>query len=166
MTFKNQLIIAAAISSLAGLSARAAPPVFIDVPVCHWASTAINAVAGEVAAPAKSVSTAQNAVRQMFEGLQCGNADWVSRFVEGAPAGLAATATSKVLRSYSITFGKSSLNAGTASIAFTVNLSYATNNGVVAIKRSGTAQLNSSDETGWKIVYASLSSLNLPFLPN
>ena len=165
MTFKNQLIIAAAISSLAGLSARAAPPVFIDVPVCHWASTAINAVAGEVAAPAKNVSTAQNAVRQMFEGLQCGNADWVSRFVEGAPAGLAATATSKVLRSYSITFGKSSLNAGTASIAFTVNLSYATNNGVVAIKRSGTARLNSSDETGWKVVYASLSSLKLPFLP-
>ena len=87
MTLKNQFIIATAISSLTLLSARAAPTAFIDVPVCHWASTAINAVASEVAAPAKNVSTAQNAVRQMLEGLQCGSADWVSRFVEGAPAG-------------------------------------------------------------------------------
>ena len=165
MKFKNQLIIAAAISSLAFLGARAAPTAFIDVPVCHWASTAINAVAGEVAAPAKNVSTAQNAVRQMFEGLQCGSADWVSRFVEGAPAGLAATATSKVLRSYSITFGKANLNGGAASVAFTANLTYNSPSGVVTIKRSGTAKLNVSDETGWKVIYASLSSLNVPFLP-
>lgn len=165
MTLKNQFIIATAISSLTLLSARAAPTAFIDVPVCHWASTAINAVAGEVAAPAKNVSTAQNAVRQMLEGLQCGSADWVSRFVEGAPAGLAATATSKVLRSYSIAFGQSSLSAGTASVAFTANLTYNAASGVVTIKRSGTVRLTSSDETGWKVVYASLSSLNLPFLP-
>ena len=165
MKFKNQLIIAAAISSLAFLGARAAPTAFIDVPVCHWASTAINAVAGEVAAPAKTLSTAQNAVRQMFEGLQCGSADWVSRFVEGAPAGLAATATSKVLRSYSITFGKANLNGGAASVAFTANLTYNSPSGVVTIKRSGTAKLNVSDETGWKVIYASLSSLNVPFLP-
>lgn len=165
MTYKNQFIIAALISSLACLSARAAPTAFIDVPVCHWASTAINAVAGEVAAPAKSVSTAQNAVRQMFAGLQCGSADWVSRFVEGAPAGLAATATSKVLRSYSITFGKSVVNGANASVALTANLSYTTASGVVTIKRTGTAKLSVSDETGWKVVYASLSSLNLPFLP-
>lgn len=165
MTFKNQFIIAAAISSLAGLSARAAPPVFVDVPVCHWAATAINAVAGEVAAPAKNVSTAKNAVRQMFEGLQCGSADWVSRFVEGAPAGLAAIATSKVLRSYNLEFGKSVVNGANATVAFSANLSYTTSSGVTTIKRSGTARLNSSDETGWKVVYASLSSLNLPFLP-
>ena len=165
MTLKNQFIIAAAISSCAFLNARAAPPVFIDVPVCHWASTAINAVAGEVAAPAKNVSTAQNAIRQMFEGLQCGNADWVSRFIEGAPAGLSTTATSKVLRSYSLEFGKSVVNGAKASVAFNANLTYTTSSGVVTIKRSGTARLNSSDETGWKVVYASLSSLNVPFLP-
>ena len=165
MTFKNQFIIVAAISNLAFLSARAAPTAFIDVPVCHWASTAINAVAGEVAAPAKNVSTAQNAVRQMFEGLQCGSADWVSRFVEGAPAGLSAAATSKVLRSYSLEFGKSVVNGANASVAFTANLSYTTASGVVTIKRSGTARLNVSDETGWKVIYASLSSFNLPFLP-
>jgi hypothetical protein len=165
MNHKYPLIAAVVVSSLALLSARAAPPVFIDVPVCHWASTAISAVSVESAAPAKTVSTAQNAVRQMFEGLQCGNADWVSRFVEGAPAGLAATAASKVLRSYSITFGQSSLSAGTATVAFTANLTYTSASGVVTIKRSGTAQLNASDETGWKVVYASLSSLNVPFLP-
>ena len=165
MNFKNQFLIAAVLSGLTFLSARAAPPVFVDVPVCHWASASISAVSVEGAVPAQNINTAQNAVRQLFEGLQCGNADWVSRFVEGAPAGLSATATSKVLRSYSITFGKSSLNAGRASIALTVNLSYTTNNGVVTIKRSGTTRLNASDETGWKVVYASLSSLNLPFLP-
>lgn len=165
MTRRNQFIIAAAISSFAFLSARAAPPVFVDVPVCHWASAAIYAVAGEVAAPAKTSSTAQNAVRQVFEGLQCGNADWVSRFVEGAPAGLAATATSKVLRSYNLEFGKANVNGGAASVAFTANLTYNSSSGVVTIKRSGTARLTASDETGWKVMYASLSSLNVPFLP-
>ncbi len=165
MTVKTPLIIAAAISSFAFLNARAAPPVFVDVPVCHWASAAIYAVAGEVAAPAKDVSTAQNAVRQVFEGLQCGNADWVSRFVEGAPVGLASAASRKVLRSYSLAFGKANVNGGAASVAFTANLTYDAASGVVTIKRSGTARLNVSDETGWKVVYASLSSLNVPFLP-
>lgn len=165
MTLKNPFIIAAAISSFALLGARAAPPVFVDVPVCHWASEAISAVSVESAAPAKTISTAQNAVRQLFEGLQCGNADWVSRFVEGAPTGLSATASSKVLRSYSLEFGKASVNGGAASVTFTANLTYNSASGLVTIKRSGTARLSASDETGWKVVYASLSSLNVPFLP-
>jgi hypothetical protein len=158
---------AVAITALGlGLVARAAPAPFVDVPVCHWASTAVNAVtAQDVQAPAKNAALAQNAVRQVFEGFQCGSADWVSRFVTGAPAGLSAAATSQPVRSFNIVFTNTTVTGNTARVAFRMTARIVNGNALSTVQRTGTAQLTASDETGWKVVYSSLLGLNLPFLP-
>lgn len=160
-------VFAVAVAALSlSLAAHAAPAPFVDVPVCHWASTAVNAVtAQDVQAPAKNAALAQNAVRQVFEGLQCGSADWVSRFVTGAPAGLGAAATSQPVRAFNIVFTNTTLSGNTARVAFRMTATIRNGTATSTVQRTGTAQLTVSDETGWKVVYSSLLGLNLPFLP-
>jgi hypothetical protein len=163
---KRTLLIAATLTAVTLLSARAEPTPFVDVPDCHWASASINiSVDRSIAAPAKSALTAQNALRQVFEGMQCGSADWVSRFVDAAPSGLAGIASQRAVRSFTLTFTKAVLNGAKASVGFNMTLTYALDSKVVTVKRSGTASLVANDETGWKVAYASLAGLNLPIFP-
>ncbi len=163
----NKIVFASiALLTAATLTARAEPTPFVDVPVCHWASTAINqAVDSNVPAPAKSAATAQNAVRQVFEGMQCGSSDWVSRFVEGAPGSLSGFAAQKLVRGFDVTFGKTVVNASKASVSFTATITYTASGKNVTVKRSGTAALTANEETAWRVAYSSLSKLDLPFFP-
>ena len=90
---KIPLVIVGAAISLVGLAQ--AQTAYVDVPPCHWAVEAINTVsAGDKVTPAQSASNAQNAVRQVFEGMQCGNPAWTSKFIADAPSGLAALVSS------------------------------------------------------------------------
>ena len=163
---KIPLLIATTLTTATMLAARAEPTPFVDVPDCHWASNSINiSVDRNVAAPAKSALTAQNALRQVFEGMKCGSADWVSRFVEAAPSGLAGIASQRAVQGFNLTFTKAVLNGTKASLGFNMTLTYALNGKVVTVKRSGAANLVANDETGWKVAYTSLSSLNLPIFP-
>jgi hypothetical protein len=162
----KKLFLTTALLTGAFFVARAEPTPFVDVPACHWASEAINGVvARDVPAPAKNVANAQNAVRQVFAGMQCGDADWVSRFVEGAPDTVSTFATQKIVRGYDLSFTRSSVNGARASVSFNAVVTYAIGTRTLTVRRAGTATLTANDETGWKVTYASLSSLNLPFFP-
>jgi hypothetical protein len=146
--------------------ARAEPTPFVDVPSCHWAADAINGVvARDVPAPAKNAATAQNAVRQVFAGMLCGDADWVSRFLDGAPGNVSTFATQKIVRGYDLNFTRATVNGARATVSFNAVVSYAIGTRVATVRRSGTVTLTANDETGWKVTYASLSSLDLPFFP-
>jgi hypothetical protein len=163
---KRPALIAVALTAVTLLNVRAEPTPFVDVPDCHWASQAINiSVDRSVATPAKTALTAQNALRQVFEGMQCGSADWVSRFVDAAPSGLAGIASQRVVRGFNLTFTKVVVNGAKASVGFNIALTYTQNGGAVTVKRSGTANLVANDETAWKVAYASLAGLNLPIFP-
>ena len=162
---KNFLLTAALLTSFT-LGARAEPTPFVDVPSCHWASTAINGVvAKDVPAVAKNASTAQNALRQVFAGVQCGDADWVSRFVTGAPSALSGVVAQKTLRSFDLRFTRTIVNGPRASLSFEVSVTYSTSSGSVTVRRAGTAALTTNDETGWRVAYTGLAGLNLPFFP-
>jgi hypothetical protein len=163
---KNWIAAAALLTSAVVLVARAEPTPFVDVPACHWASAAINGVvARDVPAPTQNAALAQNAVRQVFAGMQCGDADWVSRFLEGAPDSVSAFAAQKVVRGYDLTFTRTTVSGARASVSFNALVSYALGTRTVTVRRNGTATLNANDETGWKVTYASLSGLDLPFFP-
>jgi hypothetical protein len=164
----NKTFVAVALAALSSsaLIARAAPTPFVDVPSCHWASTAVAAVASQdVQAPAKTAALAQNAVRQVFEGFVCGSADYASRFVTGAPAGFSTATSSQTLRAFNIVFTGTTITGNTARVGFRMTATVANGNATTVVQRTGTVQLTASDETGWKVVYSSLVGLNLPFLP-
>jgi phospholipase/lecithinase/hemolysin len=162
----NKLLFTTALLVGVAFVARAEPTPFVDVPSCHWATTAINGVvAKDVPAVAKNAATAQNAVRQVFAGMQCGDADWVSRFVDGAPSSLAGIVSQKVVRAFDVTFTKATVNASRASLSFNAVITYTLGARSVTVRRAGTATLTANDETGWRVVYTSLSSLDLPFFP-
>ncbi len=157
---KKFLVVVGAASALLGLvNAQTA---YVDVPACHWAVTAINTVsAGDKVTPAQSASTAQNAVRQVFEGMQCGDAGWTGRFIDGAPGTLAAIVTSKTLRGYQVVFGRTVVTGNSATVA--VNLTLNLTTGVQ--KRSGSLVLSSDQKSAWRVKYASLVGLNLTVFP-
>jgi hypothetical protein len=135
---------------------------YVDVPSCHWAVQAINVVSsGDKVTPAQSSANAQNAVRQVFEGIQCGDPAWVKNFIANAPSGLDAQVIQKPMRSFSITFGRTTIDGNGATVAINLTLSLST--GVV--RRTATVSLSSDVKTAWKVNYASLAALNLSMFP-
>ncbi len=144
------------------LGLASAQTAYVDVPPCHWAVTAINTVsAGDRVTPSQSASNAQNAVRQVFEGIQCGDPAWVQKFTTDAPDGLSALVSSKPVKGYQLTFGRTVVSGNTASVA--VNLTLTLNARVE--KRSGTLSLSSDAKAAWRVSYGSLSALNLTVFP-
>jgi hypothetical protein len=144
------------------LSLAHAQTAYVDVPSCHWAVAAINIVSGgDVVTPVQNASNAQNAVRQVFEGIQCGDPAWAKKFIADAPSSLDTQIKSKPLRSFAVTFGRTVVNGNTASV--TVNLSLNLSSGTQ--RRNAVLKLSSDAKAAWKVSYASLSALNLAVFP-
>jgi hypothetical protein len=153
------LLVGAAFGLLGLAKAQTA---YVDVPACHWAVAAINIVsAGDKVTPAQSASTAQNAVRQVFEGMQCGDPAWTNQFIADAPSGLAALVSSKPVRGFQLTFGQTTVSGKSATV--TVNLSVTLSSGVQT--RTGTLSLSSDNKAAWRVSYSSLAALNLVLFP-
>lgn len=135
---------------------------YVDVPSCHWAVTAINTVSsGDKVTPAQNAANAQNAVRQIFEGIQCGDPAWSKKFIADAPTRLDAVIQSKPIKSFALTFGRTSISGTNASV--TVNLTLNLGNG--AQTRQAALALSSDTTSAWKVNYASLAALNLAVFP-
>ncbi len=135
---------------------------YVDVPPCHWAVEAINIVSsGDQVTPAQSAGNAQNAVRQVLEGLQCGDVGWTGKFVVGAPSAFASIVSSKLLKGYQMSFGKTTVSGNTASVAVTMTLKLVSGE----VKRSGVIALSSDAKAAWKVSYASLAALNVAIFP-
>jgi hypothetical protein len=144
------------------LSLAHAQTAYVDVPSCHWAVSAINQVSsGDQPTPAQNASNAQNAVRQIFEGMVCGDSSYTKKFIADAPATLDALVKQKPLRSYVASFGRTVVSGNTATVAVNLTLTLAT--GVQ--RRSATLSLIGDSKTAWKVSYASLTSLNLTVFP-
>ncbi len=157
---KIPLVIVGAAIGLLGLAQ--AQTAYVDVPPCHWAVAAINIVsAGDKVTPAQNASNAQNAVRQVFEGMQCGNPAWTGKFIADAPSGLAALVSSKTVRGFQLSFGKTTVSGNSASVVINLTLNLAS--GVQ--KRTGTLLLSSNNASAWRVSYASLAALNLTVFP-
>jgi hypothetical protein len=157
---KIPLVIVGAAIGLVGLAK--AQTAYVDVPACHWAVAAINIVSsGDKVTPAQSASNAQNAVRQVFEGMQCGDPAWTNKFIADAPSGLAALVSSKTVRGFQLGFGRTTITGNSASVV--VNLTLTLASGVQ--KRTGTLLLSSNNASAWRVNYASLAALNLVVFP-
>ena len=144
------------------VSLAQAQTAYVDVPSCHWAVEAINQVsAGDKPTPAQSAGNAQNAVRQVFEGLQCGDPAWTQKFIVGAPSSLEALVKSKPIRSFALSFGRTVMSGATATV--TVNISLTLPSGIQ--KRSAALTLSSDAKVAWQVNYASLAALNTTVFP-
>ncbi|RIH84617.1 S-layer homology domain-containing protein [Calidithermus roseus] len=135
---------------------------FVDVPPCHWAAEAVRALAAKElvqGSPAGSRELVENALRQVFEGLRCGDPGWSLEFLEGAAASFAAGSVEK-LEGFELRKLQTSIDGDRASVAFQLVVS---REGVV-YTRQGTARLVSI-QPGWKVLYESLVELKLPFFP-
>jgi hypothetical protein len=136
---------------------------FVDVPSCHWATEAINQISGETSVvPAQNASTAANAFRQVFEGMKCADPNWTLRFIQNAPESLRAVIASDPLKGFSLPNMTTTVSSNTAKVNFKLNVTL--KNGL-SVARTGNAQLVADQKTGWKVVYSSLSALNLPVFP-
>jgi hypothetical protein len=136
---------------------------FVDVPSCHWATEAINQISGETAVtPVQNASTAVNAFRQVFEGVKCADANWTLRFIQDAPEALRALISSDPLKGFSLPNVRAVVSSNTANVNF--KLSVVLKNGL-NVARTGSVKLVADKQSGWKVVYSSLSALNLPIFP-
>jgi hypothetical protein len=136
---------------------------FVDVPSCHWATEAINQISGETSVtPAQNASTAANALRQVFEGMKCADPNWTLQFIQNAPESLRALISSDPLKGFSLPSVMANVSGNTAKVNFKLNITL--KNGL-SVARTGNAQLIADKKTGWKVVYSSLSALNIPIFP-
>lgn len=149
-------------TALGLLGLAKAQTAYVDVPSCHWAVAAINQVsAGDKVTPAQNASNAQNAVRQVFEGIQCGNPAWSGKFIADAPSSFATLVSSKPMRGFQMSFGRTVISGNSANVV--VNLSLTLASGVE--KRTGTLALSGDAKAAWRVNYASLAALNLTVFP-
>lgn len=148
---------------LGGLSlaqAQAGPPPFVDVPPCHWARGAVEAIARPDPSlrPQPSALLAENALRQVFEGLKCNDPGWSERFLQNPSAAFGRSGVR--LDGFSLENLQTRLAGHQAALRFTL---LAVLDGS-PVRRSGEARLVFGEE-GWRVVYASLVTLNLPLFP-
>lgn len=141
--------------------AATAQSAFVDVSPCHWAAAAVASIAGEPevdeAQARASVYLAENAVRQVFEGLACGTLEWSSRFLVDIPAGAGPEAA---LDSFALRDLATSIGGDGASVDFVVD---AVIDGE-SVSRAGRADLV-FEASGWRVRYPSLAALELPLFP-
>ncbi len=136
---------------------------FVDVPSCHWAVEAINQISGETSVtPAQNASTAANAFRQVFEGVKCADPNWTLRFIQNAPDSLRALIASDPLKSFGLPVVSATVSSNVANVKF--KLTVTLKNGL-SVTKTGNAQLVADQKAGWKVIYSSLSALNIPIFP-
>lgn len=158
----------AAGAPLAGTSAGEASAsfAFSDVPPCHWAAGAVADVAGDgifVGFPPDPGYDGVDALRQVFEGLRCGEPAWSLRFMSGAPDAFAARG-GPVLVSYTLEPGIASVSADRAVLRFRLRAVVDRNGTQRTLTRRGTATATRTG-AGWQVAYADLAALDLPFFP-
>lgn len=154
-----------AASARAGAGADAAPA-FADVPPCHWAAAAVARVerAGIfVGFPPDPSYLSVNALRQVFEGLKCGDPSWTLRFLAGAPAALR-LAPGPALASFELEPRIVSLSKADARLAFRLTAVIRQHGTTETLERQGTVMATRT-HAGWQIAYAGLAKLGLPFFP-
>jgi len=157
---------APAASTSASGPAAAAGPAFADVPPCHWAAKAVAKVARTgifVGFPPDPGYDSVNALRQVFEGLQCGQPSWSVRFMTGVPGAFRA-AGGPSLASFTLRPRVVSLDANEARLAFQLNVVIDQNGTRRTVSRQGTATARHTG-AGWQVAYADLAGLHLPFFP-
>jgi hypothetical protein len=138
-------------------SARAQAP-FPDIPPCHWAAEAVTEIAGKPDIDAEQARSsrylAENAVRQVFEGLRCGSGEWSRAFVSGEPEawppGMATVDFRLNVGDLQLTGGR-----GTANVQVDLIVNGNTTRG------SGQVDLLFTEGI-WTVDYDSLSGLRLP----
>ncbi len=144
-----------------GVAFAQSPSPFVDVSPCHWATDAVRAIAGEPQVSERqalgSNYLAENSLRQVFEGLKCGDLAWSAYFMEGVPAG---TAPQGTLQNFALDNVSSSLSGTSGTLTFSVT---ATVDGQ-SYTRTGNAALRYADDR-WQVSYPDLAALDLPVLP-
>lgn len=134
---------------------------FPDVAPCHWASGAIGEIAGTPEVDPNqargSVYLVENSLRQVFEGLRCGDLGWSAYFMAGTPDG---TGPEGALESYSLTVGGTDLQGDSATVRYRLS---AVIDGQ-GFERDASADL-AFDDGRWQVAYASLAGLGLPLFP-
>jgi hypothetical protein len=157
LRFQMMIALLVLAAALLAPSARAQGP-FPDIPPCHWAAEAVTEIAGKpdvaLEQARSSVYLAENAVRQVFEGLRCGSPEWSRAFLSGEPDGwtrLMATVD------FQLNVGGVQLSGdhGTANVQVTLIV-----NGNRTLG-SGPVSLLFTDGS-WTVDYDSLSALRLP----
>lgn len=134
---------------------------FVDVPPCHWAASAISEISGRLDISPEQVRNsnylAENALRQVFEGLRCGDLEWSARFMTGIPSGATPVGA---LSGFELRNVVSGISGESATVTFELT---AVIDGTT-LERSGSAELVFEDAR-WLVVYASLAALELPLFP-
>jgi hypothetical protein len=156
----NRLLIVFALALLSAPALAQRTP-FADVSPCHWASGAVGGIAGtpdvDVDRARTSAYLAENALRQVFEGLQCGDLGWSAGFMHSTPAG---TVSQGALERYVLEVRSLSLDGDRGGIAFALTTWI---DGVVAVREADAELI--FEGRSWKVAYASLADLELPLFP-
>lgn len=159
-------------ASGAGGTARAAGAAsaptspFADVPPCHWAAKAVTRVtqAGLFEGfPPDPAYDSVNALRQVFEGLKCGQPAWSAHFLAGAP-GAFTNGGGVSLAGFQLKSSIVSLSSQRARIAFQLTAVIDQNGARRTVERQGTVTATHAG-AGWQVPYAELASLGLPIFP-
>lgn len=137
-------------------------PAFADVPPCHWAAEAVQRLAGTgifIGFPPDDAYLSTNALRQVFEGLRCGDHAWSLRFIDGGPEALREPGLPD-LEGFELEVQPAFIEAGRARLAFALT---AVIDGRTEV-REGVVDVRRTD-AGWQVAYADLAALDLPIFP-
>lgn len=147
-------------------NAAAAQPAFADVPPCHWAARAVARVAHLgifVGFPPNPSYLSVNALRQVFEGVKCGDPSWSQRFLTGTPAAFPAAGAPK-LAGFELQTRIVSLGKTRARLSFQLTARVDQNGAERTLERQGDVTATNTS-AGWQVPYADLTKLDLPFFP-
>ncbi len=154
-------------SNAAGSDAAGGAPAFADVPPCHWAAAAVAKVARTgifVGYPPDPRYLSVNALRQVFEGLKCGDPAWSLRFLTGAPGTFAATGGPTLSR-FTLSPSVVSLSKTNARLAFKLTAVIDAGGAQRTLVRQGSVTATHTS-AGWRVAYADLAALDLPVFPH
>lgn len=152
-------------SGTATASAAPSSP-FVDVPPCHWAKKAVARVTRLglfVGFPPDPGYDSVNALRQVFEGLKCGQPAWSMHFLAGVPHAFASSGDVS-LAGFRLDPSIVSLGHGKARIAFRLTAVIDARGTQRTLERKGTVTA-SHGRSGWQLPYAELAKLDLPVFP-
>ncbi len=149
-----------------GAATGGSQPAFADVPPCHWAAKAVARVAHLgifVGFPPNPSYLSVNALRQVFEGLKCGDPSWSQRFLTGTPAAFP-PAGAPTLAGFELHTQIVSLSRTRARLAFRLTARVDQNGAQHTLRREGDITATNTS-AGWRVPYADLTKLGLPFFP-
>jgi len=137
----------------------------LDVPPCRPGAQEVRSLVAAgvlLGFPATPSELARNAVRQVFEGLRCGDVAWTTRFLAEVPQGYAVgiPRLGEPLRGgFELTTATTALSGTSAVVSWRLRLP---GNGQAW---SGTARLEPDAQSGWRVLFSSLTDDGLPFFP-